>query len=183
MEKDRTRRYASAGELTTDIRRHLSHEPVTAGRPSLAYKAGKFVRRNRAMVTGLVAVLAVLIAGIIVSLVFAFRAQRARDEATAVAEFLQEDVFAAIDPYSRGSQQVPVKEILDAASQRIPSKFGNTPLHEASIRKTLGALYWKVDEFEEAERHLMRSLEIFTRERGREDPRTIEVVDQLGRMY
>jgi len=183
MEKDRARRYASAGELSADIQRHLKYETVTASPPSPAYKARKFVRRNRPLVNGLAAVLAVLIAGIIVSLVFAVKAKRARDEATAVAEFLQEDVFGAIDPFSRGSQQVPVKEILDAASLRIPGKFGNTPLHEASIRKTLGALYWKVDESEEAERHLMRSLEIFTRERGREDRRTVEVLDQLGRLY
>jgi non-specific serine/threonine protein kinase/serine/threonine-protein kinase len=35
MEKDRTRRYASAGELATDIQRHLNYEPVMAGRPIL----------------------------------------------------------------------------------------------------------------------------------------------------
>jgi tetratricopeptide (TPR) repeat protein len=183
MEKDRTRRYASASELAGDIRRHLNHEPVMAGRPSLTYKARRFVRRHRAVVIGLVAVLAVLISGIVVSLFFAFRAERASDEATAVAEFLQEDVFGAIDPYSYGSQQVSVKEILDAASQKVPSKFGNTPLHEASVRKTLGTLYSRVDETRKAEHHLMRSLDIFTRELGRKNLRTVEVMDQLGRLY
>ena len=182
MEKDRAYRYASAGELATDIRRHLNNESVTAGQPSLTYKARKFVRRNRALVTGLAAVLAVLIIGVIVSLIFALRAERIGDEATAVAEFLQEDVFGAIDPYSHGSLQVSVREILDAASQKVPSKFGNTPLHEASIRKTLGTLYSKVDETEKAERHLKQSLDIFTRKLGREDLRTIEVLDQLGRL-
>ena len=183
IEKDRTRRYASAGELAADIRRHLDHEPITAGRPSLAYKARKFVRRNRALVTGLAAVLVVLLAGIIVSLAFAARTERARKEATAVANFLQEDVFGAIDAWNQGSRQVSIKEILDAASDKVPSKFGNSPLHEASIRKTLGSLYSGVAEFQEAERHLRRSLEIFTRELGREDPQTVEVVDQLGRLY
>ena len=183
IEKDRTRRYASAGELAADIRRHLDHEPVTAGRPSLAYKARKFVRRNRALVTGLAAVLVVLLAGIIVSLAFAARTERARKETTAVAEFLQEVVFGAIDAWNKGSRQVDIKEILDAASEKELSKFGKTPLHEASIRKRLGALYSGVDEFREAERHLRRSLEIFTRELGREDPQTVEVMDQLGRLY
>jgi serine/threonine protein kinase/tetratricopeptide (TPR) repeat protein len=182
MKKDRTNRYASAGELAADIRRHLNNESVTAGQPSLTYKARKFVRRHRALVTGLAAVLAVLIIGVIVSLIFAFRAERVGEEATAVAEFLQEDVFGAIDPYSHGSPQVSVKEILDAASQKVPSKFGNTPLHEASVRKTLGTLYSKVDETEKAERHLRQSLDIFTRKLGREDLRTIEVLDQLGRL-
>ncbi len=96
MEKDRTRRYCSAGELAADILRYLNHETVTAGRPGLVYTARKFVCRHRALVSGVAAVLTVLLAGLIVSLVFAFRAQRARDEATAVAEFLQEDVFGDI---------------------------------------------------------------------------------------
>ena len=183
MEKDRTRRYASAGELAADILRHLNHEPVTAGRPSSAYKARKFVRRHRAMVTGLSAVLAVLVVGTIVSLAFALRAQRARDEATAIAEFLQEDVFGAIDGWSLGGRQITIADFLDAASTKVPDKFGGTPLREASIRKTLGALYLRVDRFDEAEPQLKQSLAIFTRELGREDPRTIEVVDQLGQMY
>jgi len=183
MEKDRTRRYASAGELAGDIRRHLSHEPVTAGRPSLAYRARKFVRRHSALVTGLTAVLAVLISGVVVSLLFAVKAERAGEKAAAVAEFLQEDVFRAMDASERGGRQVAIKEILDIASQKVSSKFGNSPLHEASIRKTLGALYAKVTCFEEGQRHLMRSLEIFTRELGREDLRTVEVLDQLGHLY
>ncbi|MBL7189705.1 MAG: tetratricopeptide repeat protein [Phycisphaerae bacterium] len=182
IEKDRIRRYASAGELAADIHRHLNHEPVTAGRPSMAYKARKFVRRNRALVTGLAAVLVVLLAGIIVSLAFAARTERARKEATAVADFLQE-VFGAIDAWNQGSRQVSIKEILDAASETVSDQFGDMPLQEASIRKTLGSLYSGVAEFREAERHLMRSLEIFTRELGREDPQTVEVMDQLGRLY
>ncbi len=183
MEKDRTRRYASAGELAADVVRHLNHEPVTAGRPSPAYKARKFVRRHRALVTGLAAVLAVLVVGIIVSLAFALRAQRARDEATTIAAFLQEDVFGAIDGWSLGGRQITIADFLDAASTKVPDKFGGTPLREASIRKTLGALYLRVDRFDEAEPQLRQSLAIFTRELGRADPRTIEVVDQLGQMY
>jgi len=183
MEKDCTRRYASVGELVTDIRQHLNHEPVTAGRPSLVYKAQKFVRRNRAVVIGLAAVLAVLISGSVVSLAFAVWAVRARNEATTVAEFLQEDVFSPLDGWDLGGRQVAVKEILDSASEKVPSEFGDTPLLEASIRKTLGSLYSRVDDFEEAERHLKRSLDIYTRERGREDLLTLEVINQLGQMY
>ncbi len=185
MEKDRTRRYASAGELAADILRHLNDEPVTAGRPSMTYKARKFVRRNSALVSGFATVLAVLLAGIVVSLIFAVRANRARHEATVIAEFLHEDVFKAFDGWDRGGQQITIKEFLDAASEKVSDKFGDMPLQEASIRKTLGDLYLKVDvdNFTGAERHLNRSLEIFTRHVGRNDVRTIEVVDLLGQMY
>jgi serine/threonine protein kinase/tetratricopeptide (TPR) repeat protein len=183
MEKDRTRRYASAGELAADVERHLNNEPTTAGRPSVAYKARKFVRRHRALVSGLAAVLVVLIIGTIVSLIFAFRAERISDEATIITKFLQEDVFGAMNAQERGGRQVAIKEILDIASSKVSRKFGDSPLVEASIQKTLGGLYAEATHFEEGESHLKRSLEIFTRELGRGDIRTVEVLDHLGRLY
>lgn len=48
MDKDRTRRYASASEFAADITRHLKTEPVMARPPSLLYRASKFVRKFRA---------------------------------------------------------------------------------------------------------------------------------------
>jgi serine/threonine protein kinase len=47
LEKDRTRRYDSPRELAMDAARYLNDEPVSAGPPSAAYRAGKFVRRHR----------------------------------------------------------------------------------------------------------------------------------------
>jgi len=183
LEKDRTRRYGSASDLAGDIRRHLNHEPITAARPSFTYKAGKFVRRNRALVTGLTAVLSVLVIGVIVSLLFALRAERAGQEATAVSKFLQEHVFRAMNASERGGRQASIKEILDDASKDVSGMFDNSPLIEASIRKTLGELYSNVSCFEEGQSHLKWSLDVFTRELGRENLRTIEVIDELGRLY
>jgi non-specific serine/threonine protein kinase/serine/threonine-protein kinase len=47
LEKERSRRYASASEFAADIRRYLRNEPVLAVPPSLAYRARKFARRYR----------------------------------------------------------------------------------------------------------------------------------------
>jgi tetratricopeptide (TPR) repeat protein len=57
MQKQPERRYQSVDQLADDIRRHLDHQPVTARPDSFAYRAGKFVRRNRLAVAlgGLVA--------------------------------------------------------------------------------------------------------------------------------
>ena len=135
----------------------LNHEPVTAGRPSPAYKARKFVRRHRALVIGLAAVLTVFVSGAIVSSRFAVRAKHASEVAATVAEFLQKHVFRAMDAAERGGRQVYIKEILDVASQEVSSQFGDSPLQEASIRKTLGTLYANADCFEDGQRNLMRS--------------------------
>lgn len=47
IEKDRRRRYDTANALALDVKRHLEDEPVSAGPPTLAYRAGKYFRRHR----------------------------------------------------------------------------------------------------------------------------------------
>jgi serine/threonine protein kinase/Flp pilus assembly protein TadD len=46
LEKDRTRRYATADALAEDIQNYMRDRPVVAGPPSRAYRINKFVRRN-----------------------------------------------------------------------------------------------------------------------------------------
>ena len=77
LEKDRNRRYESVRAFAADVERYLKDEPVQACPPTLGYRFGKFVRRNRvAMVTaGLVS--AALVLGIVLSLWQAVRAVRA----------------------------------------------------------------------------------------------------------
>jgi eukaryotic-like serine/threonine-protein kinase len=56
LEKDRNRRYETAGAFAADVQRYLADEPVLACPPSAGYRLRKFARRNKAAlaVTGLV---------------------------------------------------------------------------------------------------------------------------------
>ena len=63
MRKEPERRYASVDALADDIRRHLDRRPVLAREGSFRYRAGRFVRRNRAAIAGSVLFAAVLIGG------------------------------------------------------------------------------------------------------------------------
>jgi non-specific serine/threonine protein kinase/serine/threonine-protein kinase len=47
LERDRSRRYGAPSELAADIQRYLGHEPIVARPASVAYRAGKFVKRNK----------------------------------------------------------------------------------------------------------------------------------------
>jgi tetratricopeptide (TPR) repeat protein/predicted Ser/Thr protein kinase len=85
LEKDKARRYQSAAELASDIRRYLHDEPSVARPASAAYQFKKFAQRNKAVVVGVAAVFLVLVAGIIVSTSLFFKAQTERDRAV-VAE-------------------------------------------------------------------------------------------------
>ena len=49
LEKDRTRRYATANELAQDIDRHLANEMVLAGPPGVGYLLQKWVRRHKTL--------------------------------------------------------------------------------------------------------------------------------------
>ena len=46
LEKDRERRYSSAADLASDIRRHLEDQPISAKPPSAVYQVQKFARRH-----------------------------------------------------------------------------------------------------------------------------------------
>jgi len=65
MEKEPNRRYPTAHVLAEDIRRHLNHEPVTAGSPTIIYRLRKFVRRNRTQVIAGVCVVVVVLLGLL----------------------------------------------------------------------------------------------------------------------
>ena len=71
LEKDRTRRYATANALAMDIERYLHEEAVLARPPSQLYRLQKLARRNRvAFAAGGVAVVALLLGTIVSTLMF-----------------------------------------------------------------------------------------------------------------
>jgi tetratricopeptide (TPR) repeat protein len=52
LKKDPRERYASVTEFANDLRRYLKHEPIGARPDTVAYRTGKFIRRNRMAVAG-----------------------------------------------------------------------------------------------------------------------------------
>jgi hypothetical protein len=103
LEKDKTRRYASAAELGADITHYLKDEPIVAQPPSTSYQLKKFARRNKALVMGIAAVFVVLLLGAVVSAYQAVRATRAekaavldRDRAETAGKAAAEAAAAAL---------------------------------------------------------------------------------------
>jgi serine/threonine protein kinase len=168
MRKERAERYRSASELADDIDNYIKGAPLIAGPLTAVYRFKKFLRRNRALVTGIAAVLTVLIAGVVVSTVFAVRAERQVKISQAVNEFLKEDLIRSVDPHVAQGQEVTIRSWLDSASESVKGRFENEPLVEASIRETLGNTYRNLGDFEAAERHLKRVVQIRCDELGEE---------------
>ena len=181
MEKDRMRRYQTAHALAEDIQRHLSDEPVLAGRPTTLYRMGKFVRRHRALVTGTAAVLLVLTVGIIVSTVLAIGEYRARVEVQAIAEFLRSDVLGSVSEAK--ADETTVSFVLDSASEKLRSKFANQPLIKAWIQETIGWTYLVLGESNKAEGHLVDAQKIYRDHYGQTHPDTLGARWLLGWVY
>jgi tetratricopeptide (TPR) repeat protein len=181
MRKERTRRYRSASELADDIQNYLKGAPLIAGPESTMYLISKFVKRKRALVTGIAAVLAVLIAGVVVSTIFAIGQARARAEAQAIADFLKTGVLGTVADAKAG--EATVSYVLDAASKNLEGKFYDRPFIEASIRETLGGTYRSLAESSKAEQHWLRALQIYEQHYGRKHPATLSAMDGLYWVY
>ncbi|MBV5335663.1 hypothetical protein JZU48_01205, partial [bacterium] len=81
LEKDRSRRYATANGLATDLRRHLDDEPVMARPPTVVYRFQKAWRRHRLAFAAAAGVAIALLLGISVSTWQASRAYAERIKA------------------------------------------------------------------------------------------------------
>ncbi|UCE47169.1 MAG: tetratricopeptide repeat protein, partial [Phycisphaerales bacterium] len=181
MRKERSQRYRSASELADDIDNYLKGVPLLAGPPSNVYRLKKFVRRNRALVTGIAAVLTVLISGIIVSTLFAIRAEQALAQAQAVSDFLENDVLGSVSRARVG--EATVSFVLDEAAKLLEGKFKNQPLIEASIRTKLSSTYRVLGEANKAEQHRLDAIRIYQEHYGEDHPITQNVKFLLGWIY
>lgn len=81
LEKDRTRRYDSAGGLAQDIERYLTDEPVEACPPSATYRLRKYAHKHRVLLSTMAAFALILIIGTSVSIWQAIRATNAESDA------------------------------------------------------------------------------------------------------
>lgn len=170
LEKDKTRRYHTAGDLASDVKRYLDYEPITARPPGTWYQLGRFARRNKALVGGLVAVVLALTAGAAFSTYFAItaRQQRAeaeqrRAEADAVSQFLTDDVLAGATPERLADKTVRdaiVKTMLDPAANRVGERFQTNALVEATVRHSLALVYSTLGRSDLGLPHAERALEI-----------------------
>jgi WD40 repeat protein len=116
LEKDKARRYQTAGELGDDLRRHLAHQPIRARPASALYRARRFVGRHKGLVSGAAAVFAAMLAATIISLISASRARQSARLARSQA--YQARLAAAIAALS-GNDVADAARQLDQAPEEL----------------------------------------------------------------
>jgi len=183
MRKERSERYQSASELAEDIESYLKGAALTAGPPSTIYRLKKIARRNRALITGIAAVVAVSIAGTIVSTTFAIMAKQEARTSQEISDFLINDLLASVQEVGATKREVTVKSLLDVASERLEGKFDREPLIEASIRNIIGDTYYKISNFEAAASNKKHAIELRRENLGPNDFQTLQWMMWLGWYY
>jgi len=117
LEKDRSRRYATADAMALDIERYLNDQPVAARQPSALYRARKYVRRHRVGVIVTASVAAALLAGVVSSFAGYVEADRRRDRARVLLEAAGRDREAAHQAHVRETEQRALAEARERESR------------------------------------------------------------------
>ena len=198
LEKEPERRYDTPASLADDIRRHLNHQAVSAGPPGAAYRLGKFMRRNRMVVTAAALIGAAILIGSGMAMTGFVRARAEAESARAINAFFN-DMIVSVDPLqlrllsafapdtpvppsqSGGfARDVSVAEMMQAASARIDESFRGKPELAATAHETIGMTLRGVGRYAEAEPHLQAALETRRRVLGEEHPDTLRSSLALG---
>jgi tetratricopeptide (TPR) repeat protein len=199
MARDPADRYQTAGALAADLDRFLEDRPIAARRLGPLGVTWRWCRRNPA-VAGLLWLLALLlVGGTIGSSVAAYwynrlaRSERAARQAThealqladrhateaqEVIAFFIDDMIGAATPEKKLGRPVSVDEVLVRADRAIEGKFPGQPLVEASIRHTLGTADQKIGHYDQAERHLLRAVDLRVAILGTEHPETLTTMNE-----
>ena len=193
LEKDRTRRYDTAAGLAGDVRRHLRHEPVTAGPPSAMYRSGKFVRRHRFGVCA-AAALVLLLAGVAVAMANqarriarerdranqeSARATREADAARQVSAFLTR-LFELSNPSEARGNAVTAREILDTGAARIERELAQQPELRSRLMATMGEAYQSLGLYAGSEALFRKSLDVRRNTAGVPPGALAESLNSLG---
>ena len=207
LAKEPSRRYGSAEAFAADLERHLLGLPVSARRPTLAYRAAKFVRRNRVAAT-LGTVLAASVLAFAVSMgLLADRLARERDrseaarmeaeaerdrarqeelEAQQVAGLLV-DLFSQPDPARNRGEPVTAREVLDRGVERVDGELQGQPRVQAELLETIGLAYHGLGLYDEEVPVMDRVVAIRRDALGPDHPETLESLyhaagsrDELG---
>ena len=176
LKKTPEARYLSVTALADDLRRYLAHEPIGARPDTLAYRAAKFVRRNRTAAALVALVLIALAAGLLGTVTQARRATRQAALAEKEARAATEQRDLALNQLMRargineftsfllgqavpGGKAVTMRELLGRAEQLIDKRFANDQALAVDLLVAVGDVYNALEEIDNAKRTMMRAYE------------------------
>jgi eukaryotic-like serine/threonine-protein kinase len=188
LEKDRTRRYGTASELSADIARYLRNEPVMAGPATAGYHIRKYAARHW-FGLGAAACLALLVIGFVITQAAELhrirlerdRANRERDRANRITDFMTR-MFKVSDPSEARGNSITAREILDKASQQIDTGLTRDPETQAQLMDVMGNVYLSLGLYPRSQPLLERAVDIDRRVLGPRNLQTLSSMNDLFRL-
>ena len=182
LRKEPGRRYPSVLALSEDIRRHCEGLPVTARKDTLGYRASKFVRRNKAVVTLAALVVLALVTGLVTAIWQARLARQERDraqtalvqakiaqrQAERIDDFLQ-GMLSSAEP-GRLGKDARMVQVIDAAAATLDRDLANEPEVLLQAHLTLVRAYSRMGLREAEEQQGRAALALVRRLHGNENP-------------
>jgi len=211
LRREPARRYQSAEQFSSDLKRHLDGLPVLARKDTFRYRAAKFVKRNRTAVVAAALIFLSLSVGLAAAgagfasakdalarekvahskerdakLTAKREAERARTEAAIhrhVGEFVV-DTFKAADPARTRGASVSAKEILENGARIISSSLEEQPLVRAHVMKLIGNAFVSLSQYSDAASLLEQAVAALLELDGDSDTAVSALIDlaQLRRL-
>jgi eukaryotic-like serine/threonine-protein kinase len=148
LDRDAARRYATAADLASDIRRFLGNFPVRARRPTRTYVVRKFAQRHWGGVFGALLTLIVLIGAVAITTTQMVEARHQRDFARrqlARAESLNELMSYVLTDAAPSGKPFTVNELL-ARAAHVLDRQRTDDADRASLLTSIGRQYETQDE-------------------------------------
>jgi tetratricopeptide (TPR) repeat protein len=186
LQKGRDQRYAAAQALADDMRRHLNHEPVSAGPPGAAYQIKKWLSRHHSTLTTTAAVL-VSLAGGLAATSWALKREEAQrqvalseaDLARQVSAQLKELLGNARKHAEAGMNNQMLRNLADECAAGM-SRFANQPETELQLAHQLGQLYTALEEHTRALPWFQRRWELLRQTQGGHSLAALQALYALG---
>ena len=144
LKKSPAERYESAAAFAQDLQRYLNYEPVQARPDSLAYRAGRFLRRHRAGVALSAAIASILIAAVIGIYMQKVEADRERAAAQVQADRAQESyrfLSSMVEEIGAEGGTLTPLQILDRGMYLLDHQTALDPRSRVDELKQMGTFY------------------------------------------
>ena len=156
-------RYETVATLMEDIERLDKGLPVTARQGNLRYRAGKYIKRKRSVLSavGLISLFVVIFSLYHIQQLTQERniAEAEAEKAQAVTDFLT-GVFENASPYTQPNAEITAREVLDMGTEYLNNEFTDQPEIKMSLLTSVGSIYSTLGSYDKAESLLMDAYEI-----------------------
>jgi serine/threonine protein kinase len=141
LRKEPGRRYPGVGSLAADLQRHLANEPVSARKDTLAYRASRFILRNKIGAAAAAIVLLTLIGAVIG---ISYQAQRAKRRFNEVRSLAHSILFEYHDSIANLPGSTAVREKLVRDSLNYLGRLEKEAGSDRALQREIAAAYRKV---------------------------------------